>query len=162
MSKQEDEHQVDTNKEEETYEDEDGIAMGETADLEDLTPMSPDEHDFSLSPQVQNIKQSSPGELSEERSPSSSTSGDPTGSLPMVSTSASTTPHRTQTRSSTKAAHDAAQAKLQTDHGGWHRSLGWPPSHIYQTNPFWHDPVKATYSYRLTNMPIRGESRLDR
>lgn len=29
MSKQEDEHQVDTNKEEEKYEDEDGIAMGE-------------------------------------------------------------------------------------------------------------------------------------
>ncbi|PIK47235.1 putative microspherule protein 1 isoform X2 [Apostichopus japonicus] len=52
MSKQEDEHQVDTNKEEETYEDEDGIAMDETTDLEDLTPMSPDEHDFSLSPQA--------------------------------------------------------------------------------------------------------------
>ncbi|XP_071822195.1 microspherule protein 1-like isoform X1 [Apostichopus japonicus] len=148
MSKQEDEHQVDTNKEEETYEDEDGIAMDETTDLEDLTPMSPDEHDFSLSPQVQNIKQSSPGEISEERSPSSSTSGDPTGSLPMVSTSASTTPHRTQTRSSTKAAHDAAQAKLQTDHGGMAQKP-WMATKPYLSN----EPVLARSSKGYVFIP---------
>lgn len=110
--------------------------------------MSPDEHDFSLSPQVQNIKQSSPGEISEERSPSSSTSGDPTGSLPMVSTSASTTPHRTQTRSSTKAAHDAAQAKLQTDHGGMAQKP-WMATKPYLSN----EPVLARSSKGYVFIP---------